>query len=50
MLDNEVNNILGKLYVDLAILRLKCDFFEKHYECNFIKKERKLRILARKNK
>ena len=50
MLDNEVNNILGKLYVDLAILRLKCDFFEKPYECNFIKKERKLRILARKNK
>ena len=50
MLDDEINNILGKLYVDLAILRLKCDFFEKPYECNFIKKERKLRILARKNK
>ena len=43
MLDDEINNILGKLYVDLAILRLKCEFFEKPFECNFIKKERKLR-------
>ena len=51
MLDDEINNILGKLYVDLAILRLKCEFFEKPYEYNSIKKERKLRILAtKKNK
>ena len=28
MLDNEINNILGKLYVDLEILRLKCDFLK----------------------
>ena len=48
MLDDEINNILGKLYVDLAILRLKCEFFEKPYEYNSIKKERKLRILAKK--
>ena len=39
--------MLRKLYVDLAILRLKCEFFEKPYECNSIKKERKLRILAK---
>ena len=50
MLDDEINNILGKLYVDLAILRLKCEFFEKPYEYNSIKKERKLRILAKKKK
>ena len=48
MLDDEINNTLGKLYVDLAILRLKCEFFEKPYEYNSIKKERKLRILAKK--
>ena len=48
MLDDEINIILGKLYVDLAILRLKCEFFEKPYEYNSIKKERKLRILAKK--
>ena len=50
MLDDEINNTLGKLYVDLAILRLKCEFFEKPYEYNSIKKERKLRILAKKKK
>ena len=50
MLDDEINNILGKLYVDLAILRLKWEFFEKPYEYNSIKKERKLRILAKKKK
>ena len=48
MLDDEINNILGKLYVDLAILRLKCELFEKPYEYNSFKKERKLRILAKK--
>ena len=45
---NGLNNILGKLYVDLATLRLKCDFFEKPYEYDYIKKKGKLRILARK--
>ena len=49
MLDDEINNILGNLYVDLATLRLKYEFFEKPYEYNFIKKERKLRILAKEN-
>ena len=29
MLDDEINNLLGKLYVHLATLRLKCEFFEK---------------------
>ena len=48
MLDDEINNILGKLYVDLAILRLKCEFFEKPHEYSSIKKERKSRILAKK--
>ena len=28
MLDDQVNNILGKLYVDLVILRVKCEFFK----------------------
>ena len=46
MLDDKINNILGKLYVDLATLRLKCDFFEKPYEYDYIKKKGKLRILA----
>ena len=40
MLDDEINNILGKLYVDLTTLRLKCDFFEKPYKYNFIKKQK----------
>ena len=44
-LDDEINNILGKFNVDLAILRLKCELFEKPCEYNSIKKERKLRIL-----
>ena len=48
MLDDEINNILGKLYVDLSILRLKCEFFEKTCDCNSIKKKRKLRILVKK--
>ena len=47
MLDDEINNILGKLYVDLTTLRLKCDFFEKPYKYNFIKKQKKQRILAK---
>ena len=34
ILDDGLNNILGKLYVDLATLRLKCEFFEKPYEYN----------------
>ena len=50
MLDDEINNILGELYIDLATLRLKCEFFEKPDEYNSIKKERKLRILAKKKK
>ena len=44
ILDNKINNILRKLYVDLATLRLR--YFEKPYEYNSIKKKRKLRILA----
>ena len=27
MLNDKVNNILGKLYIDLVILRVKCEFF-----------------------
>ena len=50
MLDDEINNILGKLYVDLSILRLKCEFIEKTCDCNSIKKKRKLRILAKKRR
>ena len=57
MLDDEINIILGKLHVDLAILRLKCilvnfinEFFEKPHEYNSIKKERKSRILAKKKR
>ena len=34
MLDDKINNILGKLYVDLATLTLKCEFFEKPDEYN----------------
>ena len=48
MLDNEINDILKKLGVDLTTLILKCKFFEKLYEFNSIKKERKLRILGKK--
>ena len=48
MLDDETNNILGKLNVDLATLGLKCEFFEKRIECNSIKMERNLRILTKK--
>ena len=32
MLDDEINNRLGKFYVDLATLRIKCEFFQKPYE------------------
>ena len=49
MLDDKINNILRNLYVDLAILRLNCEFLRiKLYEYNSIKMERKLRILAKK--
>ena len=49
MLDDKINNILRNLYVDLAILRLNCEFLRiKPYEYNSIKMERKLRILAKK--
>ena len=48
MLDDEINIILGKLYVDLAILRLKCilvnfinEFFEKQFLMNTIPLKRK---------
>ena len=47
ILDNEINKILEKLDVDLTTLRLKCKFFEKSYECNSNKKEKKLRILGK---
>ena len=48
LLNYEINKILGKLQVDLAVFRLKWEFFEKPYEYNSIKKERKLRILTKK--
>ena len=44
---DEINFILERLDVDLATLILKCNFFEKPYEYNSIKKERKLLILAK---
>ena len=47
MLDDEINNILETLDVDLTTLITKCKFFEKPYEYNSIKKERKLKILAK---
>ena len=50
MLDDEINDILEKWDVDLRTLRLKCKFFEKPYEYNYIEKKRELRILAKKKK
>ena len=47
MLDDEINDLLEKLDADLTTLRLKCEFFEKPYEYDFIKKERELRILVK---
>ena len=47
MLDDEINDMLEKLDVDLTTLRLKFEFFEKPYECDFIKKERELRTLVK---
>ena len=47
MLVDEINFILEKLDVDLTTLILKCNFFEKPYEYDSIKKERKLLILAK---
>ena len=40
MLDDERNNILGTLYVYLAILRLKCEFWLKRInEIEILKEE-----------
>ena len=50
MLDDEINDILEKLDVNLTTLILKCEFFEKPYEYSSIKKERKMRILAKKKR
>ena len=51
MLDDEINNILWKLDVDLTTLILNCKFCNEPYKYDFVKKERKLRILAKeKNK
>ena len=47
MLDDEINHILEKLYVDLTTLILTSNFFEKLYKYDSIKKERKLRILTK---
>ena len=47
MLDDEINHILEKLDVDLTTLILTSNFFEKLYEYDSIKKERKLRILTK---
>ena len=46
-LDDEIKDILEKKDVDLTILRLKCKFFEKPYECNSVEKSRKVRTLAK---
>ena len=48
LLNYEINKILGKLQVDLAVFRLKWECFEKAYQYSSIKKERKLRILTKK--
>ena len=48
ILDNKINNILRKLYVDLATLRLR--YFEKPYEYNSIKKKRKLKNISKWNR
>ena len=55
MLDDEINDILENLDVDLTILVAKCKFFEIYilllkqpYEYDSSKKERKLRVLAKK--
>ena len=45
-----LNNLLRKLYLDLAILRLKCEFFENSDWYNSIKKETNLKILAKKRR
>ena len=51
MLDDEINSIVEKLDVNLTTLILKCKFFNEPYKYDFVKKERKLRILAKeKNK
>ena len=39
MLEDEINHLLEKLDVDLTTLGLKCEFFEKPYEYDSIKKE-----------
>ena len=51
MLDDEINSIVEKLDVNLTTLILKCKFFNEPYKYDFVKNERKLRILAKeKNK
>ena len=40
MLDVEINNLLRKLYLDLAILRLKCEFFENSDDTIPLKRKR----------
>ena len=44
MLDDNINDILEKLYVNLTTLKLRCIFLGKPY--NF-EKERKLRLSAK---
>ena len=44
ILDDEINNILEKLYVNLTTLKLRCIFLGKPY--NF-EKERQLRLSAK---
>ena len=39
MLDDEINDILETLDVDFTTLRLKCEFFEKSYEYNPLKRK-----------
>ena len=39
MLDDEINDILETLDVDLTTLGLKCEFFEKPYEFNPLKRK-----------
>ena len=44
ILDDEINNILEKLYVNLTTIKIRCIFLGKPY--NF-EKERKLRLPAK---
>ena len=44
IMDDEINDILGKLYVNITTLKLRCIFLGKQYNFD---KERKLRLSAK---